>query len=86
MAEICQVLEVSHRTLHAYCKAHLGMSPSYYLYLRRMQMTRRALRRADPGETTVSGIARRYGFGEPGRFAALYRAQFGELPSTTLKG
>jgi len=86
MAEICQTLEISHRTLHACCKAHLGMSPSYYLYVRRMQLARRALRRADPAETTVSGVARRYGFGEPGRFAVLYRAQFGELPSTTLKG
>jgi AraC-like DNA-binding protein len=83
---ICQALKVSHRTLHACCKAHLDMSPSHYLYARRMQLARRALRRADPAETNVACVARRYGFGQPGRFAALYRARFGELPSATLKG
>jgi AraC-like DNA-binding protein len=62
------------------------MSPGRYLRARRMQLARRALRRADPSETNVARVAQQYGFGEPARFAALYRAQFGELPSTTLKG
>ena len=33
---------------------------------------------------TVTGVAYRWGFGNPGRFAQFYKAQFGELPSDTL--
>jgi AraC-like DNA-binding protein len=84
--EIARSLGVSERTLRACCKAHLNMGPSRYLLARRMQLARRALRHADPSETTVARVAKRYGFVELGRFAASYRALFGELPSATLKG
>lgn len=32
---------------------------------------------------TVGGVARRFGFSNPGRFTALYRARFGETPRET---
>jgi AraC-like DNA-binding protein len=86
VSEIARSLDVSERTLRACCKTHLNMGPSRYLRARRMQRARRALRYADPSETTVARVARRYGFVELGRFAASYRALFGELPSATLKG
>lgn len=60
------------------------MGPKHYLLLRRMQMVRRALRATTPAGTTVTDVAMRYGFWELGRFAAAYRAFFGELPSVTL--
>jgi transcriptional regulator GlxA family with amidase domain len=85
-SEIAAALGVSDRTLRTCCKLHLNMSPSHYLRAHRMQLARRALRNADPFETSVSQVARRYGFSELGRFAASYRARFGELPSATLKG
>jgi AraC-like DNA-binding protein len=63
------------------------LSPTKYLRLRRMQLVRRALWREEPDTTTVSEVVQRYGYGfhELGRFAANYRAVFGELPSATLR-
>lgn len=86
VANVCVALKISGRTLRACCKAHLDLSPSRYLRARRLQLVRHALRRADPSETSVARVARQFGFGELGRFAARYRALFGEFPSVTLKG
>jgi AraC-like DNA-binding protein len=85
-SEIAAALGVSDRTLRTCCRLHLNMGPSHYLHAHRMQLARRALRVAGPSETSVTQIARRFGFSELGRFAASYRARFGELPSATLKG
>jgi transcriptional regulator GlxA family with amidase domain len=48
-------------------------------------MVRAALGHADSATANVSDIARRHGFLELGRFAAQYRAAFGEAPSATLR-
>ena len=85
IGEICTALSVSERTLRSVCAEHLGMSPTSYLRLRRMSLVHRTLRRGDPGAASVSEVARRYGFRHLGRFAAAYRALFGELPSATLR-
>ena len=61
------------------------MSSTSYLRLRRMSLVYRALWRGDPDAASVSEVARRYGFRNLGRFAASYRALFGELPSATLR-
>ena len=55
------------------------------MLLRRLKTVRLALRDADPGTTGVAEIAASYGFTELGRFAVVYRTEFGELPSTTLQ-
>ena len=83
MAELCAAARVSYPTLRASCQEHLGMSPKRYLWLRRMHLAQRALRRADPERTTVTEIATNYGFWELGRFSVAYRSLFGESPSTT---
>lgn len=83
--EICAALHVSGRTLRMCCGEHLGMGPTPYIRLRRMQLVRRALRCADTATAGVAQIAFEYGFGEAGRFAGAYRARFGELPSVTLR-
>lgn len=85
LAEISATLGVSDRLLRSLCAEHLGMSPSGYLRLRRMSLVHRTLLRGQPGKTSVSETARRYGFRDLGRFAASYRALFGELPSTALR-
>jgi AraC-like DNA-binding protein len=82
---ICAALGVSERTLRSVCAEHLGMSPSSYLRLRRMQQVGRALQSGNPEAAGVAEIARRYGVRGLGRFAAKYRALYGELPSATLR-
>jgi AraC-like DNA-binding protein len=84
IAVICEQLDVSERLLRSLCADHLGIGPVHYNRLRRMWLTRRALRRSDP-EASVSAIARQFGFRSPGRFAVGYRAAFGETPSITLR-
>ena len=85
MAEICAALGISGRLLRECCRRHLGTGPSGYRRLRRMQQVHRALRSKDPRAASVFEIATRYGIRDLGRFAAGYRALYGELPSATLR-
>lgn len=85
VADICAEMGVSDRTLRLHCQEQLGMSPHRYLWLRRMNLARRALAIAAATEKTVTAIANDHGFGELGRFAVAYRRLFGELPSVTLR-
>ena len=83
--EICEAIRVSERTLRVCCQEHLGMSPKHYLLLRRMHMTRRALRERAASAMTVTEVAMQHGFWQLGRFAVEYRALFGESPSATMR-
>jgi len=85
MAELAAQVGASYWTLRNYCLEYLGMSPKRYLWLRRMHLARRALRRADSERTTVTEVAADYGFWEFGRFSVAYRSLFGELPSAALR-
>jgi AraC-like DNA-binding protein len=85
MAELCQLVGVSDRTLRTCCAEFLGVSPTRYVLLRRLREVRNALRKADPQTGSVAEIAHRFGFAELGRFAGTYRARFGETPSATLQ-
>jgi AraC-like DNA-binding protein len=83
--DICQVLGISTKALQACCQSHVGVSPSRYFHLHGMRRVHNALVDALPEVASVSRIAKCHGFNEPGRFAAAYRKQFGELPSVTLR-
>jgi AraC-like DNA-binding protein len=85
LAEVCAAIGVSDRTLRLHCQEQLGMSPHRYLWLRRMNVVRRALSLADSTAKTVTEIANDHGFAELGRFAVAYRNLFGESPSVTLR-
>jgi AraC-like DNA-binding protein len=85
MPALCSAVGVPERTLRVCCNEFLGMSPTRYLLLRRLNMARSALRRADPATASVAEIARLHQFLEPGRFAVTYRTVFGEMPSSTLR-
>ena len=85
MPELCADIGVPERTLRICCAEFLGMSPTRYLLLRRLNAVRSALRRADPTSVSVAEVARSHHFLELGRFAVTYRTVFGEMPSTTLR-
>jgi len=85
MPEIAAAIGVPERTLRKCCAEFLGMSPGQYARLRRLNLVRAALRRADPATTSVGTVARQYGISELGRFAVAYRTIFGETPSATLR-
>ena len=85
MPEIAAAVSVPERTLRKCCEEFLGISPGQYARLRRLNLSRAALRRADPATAGVAEIARQCGVSQLGRFAAIYRAAFGETPSVTLQ-
>jgi AraC-like DNA-binding protein len=85
MPTLCAEIGVAERTLRMCCAEFLGMSPTRYLLLQRLNKVRTALRRADPSTTSVAEIARDHHFLELGRFAVTYRITFGESPSVTLQ-
>jgi transcriptional regulator GlxA family with amidase domain len=85
LSELCTAIGVPERTLRLCCAEFLGVSPIRYHLLRRLNMARSALRRANPETASVAEIARDHHFVELGRFAVAYRAIFGETPSSTLR-
>jgi transcriptional regulator GlxA family with amidase domain len=86
VSTLCRVVGLSERGLRNAFYGVRGMSPKRYLTAARLRAARRALRNARGGDTTVTGVATRYGFYELGRFAASYKEAFGETPSATLRG
>jgi AraC-like DNA-binding protein len=85
-AELSAGTGVPERALRLCCEEFLGLSPTAYARLRRLNLVRVALVRSNPKIATVGDVARQYGFTELGRFAVAYRAAFGESPSATLNG
>jgi transcriptional regulator GlxA family with amidase domain len=84
MAELCEAIGVPERTLRMCCVEFLGMNPTRYRLLGRLNRARSALLRADPATASVAEIARSCQFFELGRFDVAYRTIFGEVPSATL--
>jgi AraC-like DNA-binding protein len=85
LQQICENVETSPRSLNYAFQAVYGLSPMEYLKILRLNQVRWALRKADPTQNRVSGIANRFGFWHMGQFGADYKKMFGETPSTTLK-
>jgi AraC-like DNA-binding protein len=84
VSDVRAAIGVSERTLRMCSSKVLGIGPGRYLRLRRLNLARAKLRRADGGQVSVADVANRFGFSELGRFAATYRIAFGKTPSTTL--
>ena len=82
--ELCRHVGTSWRSLDRAFKEHFGLTPKEYITVDRLTRVRRALKSADPS-AQVSQIANDWGFSHLGRFAQIYRRQFGELPSETLR-
>jgi AraC family ethanolamine operon transcriptional activator len=85
ISELCSALRVSRRSLHRAFTDTLGIGPAAYLRRRRLSAIRSILSQGDTATASIGDLAFEYGFQETGRFAAYYRAHFGETPSETLR-
>jgi AraC family ethanolamine operon transcriptional activator len=82
--DLCQVANVSERTLQYAFRERFGISPKSYLTALRLNGVRRDLSKADPAATRITDLAMKWGFWHMSQFAADYRRFFGELPSNTI--
>jgi len=83
IAALCQVVNVSERTLHAAFRENLGTTPKAYLKMLRLNSAHHDLLRAG-ARTRVTDVALDWGFVHFGWFSQDYRRLFGETPSQTL--
>jgi AraC family transcriptional regulator, ethanolamine operon transcriptional activator len=83
ITELCIAVAARERTLYLSCVEAFGRPPAMLLSELRLNAVHRALSRPTK-EPSVTSVAARYGFTHFGRFASVYRRQFGELPSVTL--
>ena len=84
-SDMCEVIAASQRTLSRAVRVIRGTTPARLVRLLRLAEARRALLSLPAGSETVTEVAMRFGLRELGRFAADYRAVFGESPSETVR-
>jgi len=87
LSEIAATARVTPRALQYAFRRTFDTTPTGYHRRVRLERAHRELQLAAPEDgETVTTIAARWGFANPGRFAALYRRTYGTSPSTTLRG
>ena len=84
IAEVASTLGVTPRHLQAGFRRHFGKTPQTFLIDCRLDLARRMLMEAEPGQS-VTAAALECGFSNLGDFASRYRRRFGENPSRTLR-
>jgi AraC-like DNA-binding protein len=85
VSSLAERSRVSARALQQGFQRHLGISPMSYLRQVRLRRAHQELLDSDPSSDSVESIALRWGFSNPGRFAAAHAARFGENPAQTLR-
>lgn len=83
--ELAAEIEVSVRALHAGFRTKTDLGPMSYLRRVRLARVHEDLLHAGPTTTTVTAVARRWGFAHLGRFSAAYAERYGQSPSSTLR-
>lgn len=84
IADVCEAVGASERTLYLGFVERFGISPKAYFAKLRLNGARRELRRGSPNQS-VTSVAMDWGFFHLGRFAIEYRSMFGESPVETLR-
>lgn len=86
VVDIAAAVYVTPRALQYGFRKHRDCTPLEFLRRIRLHHAHLDLAAADPAITTVADVARRWGFGHAGRFAAFHRDRYGESPQQTLRG
>jgi AraC-like DNA-binding protein len=82
--EVADAARCSVRGLQLGFRRHRDTTPLAAIRRARLDAAREALRSGDAAGT-VTDLAHRFGFSNPGRFAQLYKAAFGESPFDALR-
>ena len=82
---IAQASGVSVRSLQLAFQQFKDTTPLNYLRQLRLESVRRELVAGKRDRISISDVARNWGFTHIGRFSALYREAFGEMPTETLQ-
>ena len=85
LADIAGAVYLTPRAVQYMFRRHLDCTPTEYLRKVRLHRAHHELLTSSPQQSTVSAIARRWGFAHNGRFAAFYRQTYGRSPATTLR-
>jgi len=82
--DLCSRMNTSRRTLQYSFENRLGIKPSMYLRVLRLNGAHRELKLGDSATGNVTDVATRWGFWHLARFSMYYRDLFGDYPSETL--
>lgn len=85
LADICQAVCASQRSLQYGFQDMLGMGPMAFVKVQRLHGIRRTLLCTEPKPETVAQVAHQWGFWSLGHFSKDYKHLFGESPSQTLQ-
>jgi transcriptional regulator GlxA family with amidase domain len=87
VADIAEMAGVTVRAIQLAFRQHLDTTPTAYMRAIRLEHAHRQLVDSTPGDgITVTRTAVDWGFANPSRFAAYYRAAYGRPPGQTLRG
>jgi AraC-like DNA-binding protein len=82
---LAQIAGINPLRLREEFQRQTGMPPMAYIREVRLAGAHSELVHSDPDQSSVSTIARRWGFLQVSRFTALYQAHFHVAPTTTLR-
>lgn len=85
IGSLAKQYKTSEQTLQNSFKSLFGFTPQYFLRVLKLNIAHHELQKSQADQTTVSGVASKWGFKHMGRFSAYYKTLFGVYPSQTLK-
>lgn len=85
VGQLAQFAGLSERSLYQLFRQHARMSPRNFIRHKKLEHVYATLMDPAVRVASVTAVALDYGFTHLGRFAELYKASFGTLPSESLK-
>jgi len=83
--ELARQANMSTRSLYGLFDRSVGMTPNRYIRQKRLERVHASLSDVSSKYRNITELAMEYGFLHLGRFSEIYRKQFGELPTETLR-